>query len=1268
MKTMIRSFVLLLTFLPFSIKTVLAWQDSLPLISSDESIVSLFDAQRAANFAVIRLGDGNVEATISKRHTPLEGDACKITVSAGQRGLQLWLRANQVISDNTESISWWMFTRNFSNLNFDLVLESPEGKLLLYKARGRSDDFWSRSSWSFKDKDSPRKEIESLPDSETAHVGSVSGKWKFRGWLFWFTPFSRASFEWGELVFSPQKKDTSQLSWSLRDVALDRRWMGAYSGLNIAYEEVSARPSIPLGLLLYQHASPAHMSWQISTESGTIISNGTLPLPTKELRQKIRFSLPPLPPGNYWMRTKIFGANGELINHSLLSYLIHQNPERSISGAVDNGKADNSFAFDVFAPADGNPSFRGTASKLHDVTIKISSSLDADTVEWALNDGRGTTVSTGKTPLHSSSPLSLRSLLPELSGPQCYELTLQARKDGLLVDERIFPLYVETSDLPPPITARSRTPVHHGGFELKETDYRSLLGSQDEGFELFVSHAAQNASSIFLCSFWDDLEPAPDFFQFKLLDQRLAAAAKANVPVILTVYGHMDHMPRWLWYDQVLDQDGQNRHFVASYLRRFTATSTRTLDAYQNMIRRIVARYKDNDLVTGWNFSQGIESFWSDSSRNGFVVDYSASTEHAFGQKPPPPVFSKQLDLRPEWLRFEEFKQRTPREFFEKTFETIRSEDLHKPIYQYAVNGIGDPNTFFDLFKRHNATLSFGAGESTFSAFMESLCWQAGIPLDAESSGVPPQLPTLILSLYNKLAFGSWSEGMNVMWGRYFSPKHQAEIDGVSTIKTWFDTLNKMESSEPVSSGIAIGVGVRSLINHSRSFMWADWAVLNPYQFGDILVHSLASSSQTGYVTEKTPAEILARWPVIVFAEAPLLDEQESQKLRDYVHNGGKLVLQGDTGHYNYEGKETWGLKKSFGLSFDSDIPQSFGKGWVQWRKTPIIFKTTKDLATEHLAWTQATRPLEADNPQVWHALRRSADMQTYHVILLGKNWSGSSVHQSSAPNLRTILKLNSLPAGTRWILSDSASGQFLGDHTTQELKSGIPVSIKSMELRIIRISQATESPKANRTDARRADDDLSEKVTITKFAGPSGTFPNDFSKPGPQTDLVLNGNGAYRMTKGENVVSIYQGNHAGQLTDCKVATAFSLGGPVPHVGIVGRYVDANHFYMGRLLRAGQKWRLQIYKFNGGGDNDLELAGSATFDFPSSRTWHAGRLEFSMEGSHMHLKLYDEFTGGNLIKTLSASDSSLSRGSVGIRASTNNTPISFRDFSITTRK
>lgn len=104
-----------------------------------------------------------------------------------------------------------------------------------------------------------------------------------------------------------------------------------------------------------------------------------------------------------------------------------------------------------------------------------------------------------------------------------------------------------------------------------------------------------------------------------------------------------------------------------------------------------------------------------------------------------------------------------------------------------------------------------------------------------------------------------------------------------------------------------------SMVNRSRSSMWIDWTNLNTNGFSDALNAVIGNNLQMTFLTDATPLEILRRNRLIVLNDSPLLRDESALRLAEYVKTGGTLILMGEAGRFNQDGKECWTLKKSLG-------------------------------------------------------------------------------------------------------------------------------------------------------------------------------------------------------------------------------------------------------------------------------------------------------------------------------------------------------------------
>lgn len=194
------------------------------------------------------------------------------------------------------------------------------------------------------------------------------------------------------------------------------------------------------------------------------------------------------------------------------------------------------------------------------------------------------------------------------------------------------------------------------------------------------------------------------------------------------------------------------------------------------------------------------------------------------------------------------------------------------------------------------------------------------------------------------------------------------------------------------------------------------------------------------------------------------------------------------------------------------------------------------------------------------------------------------------------------------------------------------------------------------------------DEIFSSSFNGTAETTPANFSV---SSSLKLNGNGAYRMTAGENALSYYNASGSLSLTDYTVDAAFTFAGNIGNIGLVGRYTDTTNYYVGRLVRDGTSgWYLQIYRFASSGGNGAVAQSTESFSYSMTGgggTYYEGRLEFTLVGDSLKLELYSQQSGGTVLQSITATDASLASGTAGVRASIGNgSAISYQDFAINT--
>lgn len=1004
-------------------------------------------------------GDGEVHVKINSSPDPFRLNALHVSINASKEGFCFWIPTDLILPDNLDGFYYWARSRGSPWTEPRIVLQTPDGSINTYQPHSFGDSPWARTQIQIP---APEEALDTLgqaiPDQ----------RWHFRGWWFNYKPFQKGTFQLGSVEFPTEKSSiSSKASWTLRDIDESIRFQGAYTGFNLSYDGETLPIAIPKGLLVdTSNKSLKSLRWEILTREGLRIQTGTENIAGSESGELI--SLATLPVGSYWWNWQAHKEDGSLDLGMKTSIIVSTSEVNELETPLDLEALHRIWPESTLGEVNVDLSeFRG----LH---IPVTGTLENSEIEVSLTNGFGQSVEPIRRILVNNENNFYWVPEAALEAGMRYELDCTLYVGNQPIDKRTLSLLVGPPPLLPDSLLQSAPTYRENRINVSEVGAISIY--QPELRSKQLSNIATTGNIPLISLNWNEIEPQRGFYQWKVMDDIISEAIYHNLNPTFTVYSTLDHLPRWLWYEQLLDQELENKHYAANYIRKASPSSKTTLEALENTIRNLVVRYRDVPGISAWNFSQGVESFWSDASRKQRVVDYSQATGQLFAEHlqsngwsleevskaleveplsnwdavlPPQPIFSDTLDLRPIWLEWQNFKQSYPAKYFDAVIGAARTEDPSRPIHQYAGMGAGDLSHYLPVFKEHHADLAFGAGGSLVAASLQSITRQHGVPMQAEPSGVPPSKPDLAVTTFIKLAHGMSVGDVNVMWGRFFNTDNTETIQAVAETTELLNTLPD-QASEPVDCGIAVGFGMQSIINRTRSFMWIDWVNANAYGYSSAHSSTLAGSASTGYVTEHCSSEILSEWPAIVWLEAPLLDDGSAERIAAHIYSGGKAILCGDTGRYDEAGQESWTLKTLLQHETGDESIQKHGQGHYQWLNKPITWGNWDARMRLELSWLNPTRVVRTSTNNVWLALRKIKDESRYLVVALGKNWRGGTprIDDIDQTQIAFTLSLPTLPAKNSWqirALSESESKVL----TSSDLYDGIPLSVGPAEVKV---------------------------------------------------------------------------------------------------------------------------------------------------------------------------------------------------------------------------
>lgn len=954
------------------------------------------------------------------------------------------LKSDLPLPESVRRIGYWILSRGSGWCEVNVLVQEPDGNIYAYRAPASGDSPWTFYEWEMQ---SPSEAVKKFA------VQPNPGKLRrFRGLLVNLQPFSGGGYRFGDVVLDSAERPAPRTwAWTLRDVAEDISYQSAFTGFRLAYAGVEAKARLPL-VLFFNTPDVRRLRGMIYDSAGRVYDNFELESDDVAKLRSTDLILPALPRGNYWIDLHRFGAGGELLNRQKLSYLVQFSPVTELPPAVEPEISaifpDQALPMAEVSPGNGK------------LRLKIASQ-PGDIVKYSWFDQY-------KQPCGSGIARENELDVPQgIATPALVRLELELERAGKTVDRRV--VRVKLPGGKPPVAGVPAVPQQF--FPLDETETISI--TQPLLKESFSDHLPANGSNWSISLYWDEIEPVRGEIQYPVIDRYLKLAREKKIPVNLTFFIHLDHLPEWVWYDQLLDQNGQNMHYSASFTRKFSPCSARTVDALCNMISQVVKTYKDCPEIVGWNFSQGVESFWSDASRNRLVVGYDAATVEAFRNylkerkfplagtgaasydevQPPVPVFDGRLDLRALYLAWEEFRQQVVNSYFERIFSTIRAAGATQPIKSYAGMGVGDITRMLPVYRKYGAELCFGGRDSPVHAFLQSQARNAGVPLIGESFALPPFSPTLQFVMFTEIAYGAMTGGTNIMWGRHFSPGEvrTEALEASAVAASLAKKIRSLGRSELVTANGAVMFGMLSMVNRSRSSMWIDWTNLNTNGFSDALNAVIGNNLQMTFLTDATPLEILRRNRLIVLNDSPLLRDESAFRLAEYVKTGGTLILMGEAGRFNQDGKECWTLKKSLGEEAAPGKTFRFGQGKVVWLAKPL------DWNRELMPLIGAngfTRPVRPSGGAMRAALRRNETDGSYQLFLFGKTWNGGNPHAREIAGKTVTARVEiRLPAGS-WLLTDVFDGKPLGSYTAQELSGGIELSADAGKLKMIELKR----------------------------------------------------------------------------------------------------------------------------------------------------------------------------------------------------------------------
>lgn len=303
----------------------------------------------------------------------------------------------------------------------------------------------------------------------------------------------------------------------------------------------------------------------------------------------------------------------------------------------------------------------------------------------------------------------------------------------------------------------------------------------------------------------------------------------------------------------------------------------------------------------------------------------------------------RMLDLRPSWKEFQEYRRWSVQEWFRSLISLTQSEDpRHRNVVRLWVSG-GPPrhDTMTipeDLFALVDDMKVFGFieqtfGESSSALRIRHLSLQYAYGLSSSETGLPSGF---YRSMYQNARFGyemAFLKWIPPYMGHFRNP-------------IVFERIRRYRGSFMASSG-GIPLVPESRVAMLYSYHTAFSRLRLTDSCADLLEYLFECEYPYIYLSDLSPLRGLEKHRAIVLPYCQILPPDVIAKLRDYVAEGGTLVLLGDSGMYSTsdteESKPSYRLYRELGFSGRLDARAGIS-GPVSLSGADPLFGGRKDL------------------------------------------------------------------------------------------------------------------------------------------------------------------------------------------------------------------------------------------------------------------------------------------------------------------------------------
>ena len=702
------------------------------------------------------------------------------------------------------------------------------------------------------------------------------------------------------------------------------------------------------------------VSWEIlAADDWTVIASDHFEL---DVKPDSVIQLPLLEAGTY--RIKLCAITGKnKVTQRYHQYVVIRN-SRGPQELLPNGKplqVSTNVKSNVFAAAE-------------DASLSLTANQSGQ-VQWTLSTSDGQKIADGQ-----SSQINLESYFNQ---HRVLWLKAQLVDQGKVIDEldRVFGLRSPAPVMP---TASDSVTPKVKQFEGK---LRRVKGDWNEGSTPVVSES-ENVLKNFrgwlddavdvgyniveLSAPWYDLNPLPGVYQFEPLDKLIALAQQRNLKVTLRIHPMIRQVPGYVPRQLMTDQAGfAHGLWSGGDNQLFSPASEPYRLASNAFITALASRYRNNPTVLGYTIESlffdhdmidmpwlGQSVDYSQTMRRGFVrwladkyghinkLNQTYGSQYVHWEQIALPNVKVSLDPdgRPmthqqpavrDWL---DYKISTITKLRTGWLSAARAAD---PAAFLGIYNTGSTEFYLDIVKQLGGVITYGSMEAQYPR--ETRPGMAG---RFEPHAKIARTAMLVdVGLTNMLMIDQ--PGMHGLFN-YWKPEWllkdqpQPVTEAENRLKTWFGFMDQITKAKPLKQvdakhGAYVMCDETLLYEHGHLFYDRVHDYLKPFMHhvaaSDMRADALHAKDVDGASLQNRP------WVYVPFA-SDLLSSEVLSTLKQYVQQGGTLIMEAGSGKWCLQNNESDVLSNAIGFGSWKSSPVTSDSVSTSWNGCKINFRT----------------------------------------------------------------------------------------------------------------------------------------------------------------------------------------------------------------------------------------------------------------------------------------------------------------------------------------